>query len=118
MMKLARITAWSLAIVIVFLTMCPPGIRPVTELPHDTEHAVIFGVTGLAFSLGYPNRLATILWGAIASTMLLELAQALVPGRHSRFSDFVVDAIAASLGAAIGASRPVGRIWGAISGKR
>jgi len=39
----------------------------------------------------------------------IELAQIFVPERHARFSDFVIDALAAC--AAVGAAFVIGKLW-------
>jgi VanZ family protein len=92
-----RIVAWSLAAAIVVLSLVPPGLRPETGAPHHLEHFIIFAVTGLAFGLGYRQRslVAPLL---VAFSGAVEVVQLLVPGRHARLSDFVVDALAACFG--------------------
>jgi VanZ family protein len=94
--------AWSLAAAIVILTVVPPSFRPVTGLPHALEHFVMFALCGGAFGLAY--RLRGIFEGAalVAFAGAIELLQLIVPGRHARLSDFVVDAIASCVGVLIG----------------
>jgi len=59
---------------------------------------------GLAFGLAHTrNRLHTAAF-VIAYTGLIELLQFWAPGRHARLEDFVVDALAASLGLAAAAA--------------
>jgi VanZ family protein len=93
--------AWLCLLAIVVLSLVEPPMRPVTILPHDFEHAAIFAFAGLAVGLGYPNHglrnmlALTIFAGAV------ELAQLYVPGRHARWSDFTVDALAACIGVAL-----------------
>ena len=59
-----------------------------------------FVLLGLAFGLAHTrNRLHTAAF-VIAFTGLIEVLQFLAPGRHARMQDFVVDALAASLGLA------------------
>lgn len=102
MQRFFQITAWFLTLAIIFLSLVPPSVRPVTDLPHDLEHFGIFLLTGLAFGVGYPRR---YLFQSIALAIfagLIELAQFLVPERHSRLNDFIVDAVA--VGAGIGAA--------------
>ena len=50
---LARIVAWSLAGIIVVLSVVPATLRPETSLPHGLEHFAIFWAAGLTFALGY-----------------------------------------------------------------
>jgi len=96
-LTLIRTIAWSLAAAIVVLSVVPPGLRPETGAPHHSEHFIIFAATGLAFGLGYGKHslVAALL---VAFSGGVELAQLLVPGRHARLSDFVVDALAACCG--------------------
>jgi len=97
LLKAARIIGWLLAAVIVVFSLVPPDLRPVTDAPQPLEHFVIFAATGLAFGLGYgpryPIAIALVIFaGAI------EVAQLIVPGRHARLTDFLVDAFAACIG--------------------
>jgi VanZ family protein len=93
-----RIIAWLLATAITFATLGPARLRPHSHLGQDGEHALAFILVGLAFGLAYTgNRLRTaviavILIGAI------EVLQLLVPGRHARLEDFVLDALTACVG--------------------
>jgi VanZ family protein len=54
----------------------------------------------LAFGFGFTTQLAVQVFGLIAFSVVVEVAQLAVPGRHARLSDFVVDALSASIGAA------------------
>jgi VanZ family protein len=91
---LARISAWALAVTIFILSLVPPGLRPETGAPHDLEHFSIFFFTGLAFGLGYDRKHGVIAILLVAFAGAVEMAQLFVPGRHARFSDFMVDAAA------------------------
>jgi VanZ family protein len=51
------------------------------------ERAVAFAVLGLLFGLGYPDWPWITLAGVVASALLLEAIQTLVPGRHGRMAD-------------------------------
>jgi VanZ family protein len=98
---IARIAAWLLTITIIILSLVPPTLRPVTDVPHVFEHFSIFFAMGVAFGVGYCRR------PILVTTMLMifaggiELTQIGVPGRHARLSDFIVDALAACVGAAM-----------------
>ena len=96
-----RAIAWALLISIVVITVVPPALRVVTGMPHEVEHAVIFFVTGIAFGLGYELRLSVMCTSAVVFCACLELVQLVVPGRHARVSDFIIDAVAACIGLAI-----------------
>ena len=93
-----RLFAWGLAAAIAFATLGPPEQRPHSNLGQNGEHALAFVLLGLAFGLANTrNRLLTAAF-VIAFTGLIEVLQFLAPGRHARLQDFVVDALAASLG--------------------
>ena len=101
---LLRVFAWCLAAAVAFATLGPPGRRPHSNLGQDGEHALAFVLLGLAFGLAYTsNRLLTAAF-AIGLTGALELLQLWMPGRHARLEDFVVDALAASIGLAAAAA--------------
>jgi len=51
--------------------------------------------------LGYELRMTVICVAAIVFCAALELLQLAVPGRHARFSNFLIDAGAACFGIAI-----------------
>jgi VanZ family protein len=94
----ARIIAWSLATAIVVLSVVPSGLRPETGAPHRLEHFVIYSATGLAFGLGYRGKLSLLAPLLVVFSGLVEIIQLLVPGRHARLSDFVIDVAAVCLG--------------------
>ena len=99
-----RFFAWGLAAAIAFATLGPPGQRPHSNLGQNGEHALAFVLLGLAFGLAHRrNRLHTAAL-VIGYTALVEILQFLAPGRHARLQDFVVDALAASLGLAAAAA--------------
>jgi VanZ family protein len=100
MTTILRLFAWGLAAAVAFATLGPAEQRPHSSLGQNGEHALAFVLLGLAFGLAYTrNRLHTATF-VIAFTSVLELLQFLAPGRHARMEDFVVDALAASLGLA------------------
>jgi VanZ family protein len=96
-----RITAWLLAAAVTFATLSPPGLRPHSNLGQDGEHAFAFVLVGLAFGLAYRQHRPLTMAIAVVMIGVLELLQLLVPGRHARLEDFVVDALAACVGLAI-----------------
>jgi VanZ family protein len=98
-----RVFAWLLAAAVTFATLGPPRYRPHSNLGQDGEHALAFVLVGLAFGLAYPEhrRLTSAL--AVIAIGTIELLQLLVPGRHARLEDFVVDALAACIGFAVAA---------------
>jgi VanZ family protein len=99
-----RLFAWGLAAAIAFATLGPAEQRPHSTLGQNGEHALAFVLLGLAFGLAHTsNRLHTAAF-VIAFTGLIEVLQFLAPGRHARLEDFVVDALAASVGLAAAAA--------------
>ena len=100
-LRAIRLAAWSLAATIVVVSLVPPNLRPETGAPHDFEHFVIFAATGLAFGLGYDTRRDLLGTQLVVFAGAVEIAQLFVAGRHARFSDFLVDAVAACAGSII-----------------
>jgi hypothetical protein len=95
-----QLFAWLCVAAIVILSLVGPSLRPVV-MPHNLEHAAIFALTGLAIGLGYPNHgLRNMLLLAVFAGAI-ELAQLFAPGRHARWIDFFVDALAACAGVAL-----------------
>jgi VanZ family protein len=93
-----RATFWTLLAAIVFFTLVPPTVRPVTSAPPVLEHAVIFLLTGVALAFAYEVRSSILLLSTVAFSISLELIQSFVPGRHARVSDALVDAASMCLG--------------------
>src|SRR6266849_3405795 len=92
MTTILRLFAWLLAAAVTFATLGPPRFRPHSDLGQDGEHAFAYS----------RNRLLT---SAISVVMIgvLEILQLWAPGRHARFEDFAVDALAACAGLAMAA---------------
>jgi VanZ family protein len=91
-----------LLLLISILSIVPPTFRPVTVFPHSIEHLGIFLPVGLAFGMRGPTRLLFWIVALNFHVFAVELLQLWVPGRHARVSDFIVDAVALSLGLGIG----------------
>jgi VanZ family protein len=96
-----RIAAWLLSIAIIALSLVPPRMRPKTDVPHNLEHFAIFFATGVAFGVGYTRRSGLVTVALVIFAGAIEFAQIVIPGRHARLSDFVVDALAACVGVII-----------------
>ena len=99
-----RLFAWGLAAAVAFATLGPAEQRPHSNLGQNGEHALAFVLLGLVFGLAYTRDRPRVAALVIAFTGLIEVLQFLAPGRHARMEDFVVDALAASLGLAAAAA--------------
>ena len=104
MTSILRIFAWLLAAAVTFMTLGPAQFRPHLFLGRDGEHALAFILIGLAFGLAYVRY--RLLTAAISVVMIggLEILQLWAPGRHAKFEDFAVDALAACAGLALAAA--------------
>src|ERR1700704_2599281 len=103
MTTILRIFAWLLAAAVTFATLGPPWLRPHSDLGQDGEHALAFVLVGLAFGLAYTGYRLVTATVAVVLIGVLELLQLWMPGRHARWEDFVVDALAACAGIAVAA---------------
>ena len=101
MLRNARIIAWLLVIILTLLSVVPPWLRPNTNVSHNVEHFAALFVTGLAFGLGYNRRPVMVALVLVLFCAAIETVQLFVPGRHSRLSDFIVDAAAAMAGVTV-----------------
>ena len=101
MQAVCKAAGWILAVAIFVLSVVLPSGRPTTGVPHNLEHLLIFLAMGLAFALGYRDRLLAVTGGLALFCGAIEAAQFWVPGRHARLSDFLVDLAASALGVAI-----------------
>src|SRR4029450_11353478 len=95
-----RLFAWGLAAAIAYATLGPAQQRPHSNLGQNGEHGLAFVLLGLAFGLAYPPPPPPAAAFLIGYTGLIEILQLWAPGRHARLSDFVVDALAESVGLA------------------
>ncbi len=102
--KICRSAAWLALAAIVVLSLVPPGARPTTFIPHKVEHAGIFLVDGLAFGIAYCGYEWLLSTSAVMFCASIEVAQLMVPGRHARLSDFLVDAISICVGILAGSA--------------
>jgi VanZ family protein len=98
---LFRMFAWLLATAVTFATLGPPLYRPHSNLGQDGEHTLAFFLVALAFGIAYPRHRLQVTAASIVVIAALEVMQMLVPGRHARLEDFIVDALAAIAGLAV-----------------
>jgi VanZ family protein len=102
-LKSLQPAAWLLLLAIVVLSVCPPQMRPQTAVPHDTEHFAVFAACGFCFGAAYRHKLFSVLWVLVFFSAGIELLQTVIPGRHARLTDFIVDLLSICVGTAIGA---------------
>jgi VanZ family protein len=96
-----RVIAWLLTAAVTFATLGPARLRPHSELGQDGEHALAFVLVGLAFGFAYTRHRPLTAGIAVVLIGVLEALQLWMPGRHARWGDFVVDALAACAGIAV-----------------
>jgi hypothetical protein len=97
MTSISRISAFLLLAVIAFATLSPVQMRPHLGNP-NFERALAYILFGLAMGLGFPNRVGRTLAFVVAVAAVLELMQIFDPGRHARFADGSLKAMAGMLG--------------------
>ena len=111
MTSISRLAALLLLAAITFATLSPIQMRPQMGEP-NMERAAAYILFGLALALGFPARLTQTLLFVCSVAGVLELLQAIDPGRHARLQDALLKAAAGLIGIALGriilamASRP------------
>jgi VanZ like family len=99
--KITFVAGWVLMLVIAVLSLVPATLRPETGVSHNLEHFAIFAATGFALGFGYGRRPIAIMLALVGFAGAIEVAQILLPDRHARLSDFLVDTLAVCAGAAL-----------------
>jgi hypothetical protein len=97
--KALRFAGYAAVGLIGVLSLIPGALRPDTGAPGKLEHLVAYMGAAALVALGSstPGERWQGLW-LVPYAGALEIAQIFVPGRHSRFSDFVVSGVGALLG--------------------
>jgi VanZ family protein len=93
-----RCVSWTLALIILALSVVPPTSRPVTSAGHSLEHLAIFLAFGLAYGVAYQRTPMRTLVQVLLFACLIELVQVFVPGRHARILDIGLDGGAGAAG--------------------
>ena len=96
--RVCRWIAWPLLAAIIFVTLSPIGLRPVTPAPANLERFVAYAALAGVFCLGYPKDRLLALLSLVAFAGVLEALQHLVPTRHGRISDAAVKMMGAAAG--------------------
>jgi VanZ family protein len=100
--KLATITAWACLLFVASVTLSPIYLRPRLTETESTlivvlEHVGAFAVIGFLFSVTY-TRTTFVCLLVLASAVILELLQLVVPDRDAR----VIDAVEKLIGGGVG----------------
>lgn len=93
-----RILAWLLLAGLVFVTLSPISLRPISPLPTQVERAVALMIVGFVFALAYPRRFVLVAAIVLGVTAGLELLQLVTPSRHGGWPDVAVKLLGGSLG--------------------
>ncbi|TXM65633.1 VanZ family protein [Methylobacterium sp. WL103] len=92
MMKTSRILGWLLLVGVVFATLAPIGLRPVTDAPVSLERFGAYAVVSFLFAFGYPRHRWQVLGLLVMIAGAMEAMQNLELTRHGYFGDFAVKA--------------------------
>lgn len=87
--RTAQVASWMLLSVIVYATLTPLAHRPGTGFV-SPERFGAFALTGAAFTIGYPRRWPSVLFGLLVGAAALEAMQCLLPDRHGRLADLAI----------------------------
>ncbi|SFH11404.1 VanZ family protein [Methylobacterium gossipiicola] len=99
--NLARPLAWLLLAALIFATLAPIGLRPVSGFPVGLERFGAFAALGFLFAYGYPHRRWEVLALVTLAGAGLEALQLLEATRHGRPGDFLVKAAGGGFGVAV-----------------
>ena len=97
-----RVLAWLLLAGLIFVTLSPINLRPISPLPTQLERALALAVVGFVFALAYPRHLWVVALLVLGSTVLLEFLQLVQPSRHGRVIDVMVKLVGGGFGLAAG----------------
>ena len=100
MILISRLVSVFLLSLIIFATLSPFGLRPHLGDP-NLERAVAYLLFGAALALGFPHHTWRTTFFVVGVAVLLEALQLIDPGRHGRFKDMAVKAVAGILGVLI-----------------
>jgi VanZ family protein len=98
-----RVLAWLLLAGLIFVTLSPINLRPVSPLPTQLERAIALAIVGFVFASAYPRHLWAVAFVVLGSTVLLEILQLVQPSRHGRAVDVAVKLAGGGFGLAAGA---------------
>lgn len=101
MTSIFRLAALILLAAITFATLSPIQMRPHLG-DANLERALAYVLFGLALAFGFRARLVQAMLFVCALAGVLELLQAIDPGRHARLQDALLKAAAGLIGIALG----------------
>lgn len=97
-----RVLAWLLLAGLIFVTLAPIDLRPISPLPTQIERAAALGLVGFVFALAYPHRIVLVAALVLGATVALEVLQIVQPSRHGRVVDVIVKLAGGAAGLALG----------------
>lgn len=103
MHRLSRLLGWVVLAALVFATLAPIGLRPVSHLPVSLERFGAFAVLGFLFAFGYSKRPVQVFSLIVLAAGGLEAIQLMEVTRHGRLADFLIKAMGGGFGVAAGA---------------
>ena len=98
-----RVLAWLLLAGLIFVTLSPINLRPISPLPVQVERAMALAVIGFVFAIAYPRQILHVALLVAAATITIELLQLFAPSRHGRVTDVTVKLAGAGIGLLAGA---------------
>jgi VanZ family protein len=93
-MRILRVVAILIGLVLLIVTIVPAAERPLTGLQHDVEHFAAFALAGILLAASFEVSTARLLLAGAGYTLMLECLQIPLPTRHASVEDFIVDAVA------------------------
>lgn len=99
MVRLSRLASILLLVFIAFATLSPIGLRPHLG-DSNVERAAAYLLLGIAFALSFPRHATRAAFFVVGVAAMLEALQLIDPGRHGRFEDMAIKAVAGLIGVA------------------
>lgn len=85
--RIVRAVAWSLVILLAFLSLLPSNLEIRTGAPDELEHFTAYFVAAVLFGTGYPQKRFLVAGTLVVIAGLLEALQVFSPGRSVHFHD-------------------------------
>jgi VanZ family protein len=94
--------AWAVLFGLLIASVVPAGVRPVMVPWQYVEHMLAFGTLGMTFALAYRRQPMIWILGLTSFVVLIEIAQMILPTRHARWQDVVVNLVSVYAGLVLG----------------